>query len=128
MKIVLSLVLICALTGFADPNAVAAEKKPVSAEKGKLDRSKSLPFHGSLDAVDKAAKTIKVGEQTFQVTSETRITKAGKPATLDDAKVGEELAGSYKQADGGRLELRLLRLGPKTTETKPPKKEKEPAS
>jgi len=62
--------------------------------------------------VDKTAKTIKVGERTFHVTSETRIMKAGKPATLDDAVVGEEVGGTYKEADG-KLNAVSLRLGPR---------------
>lgn len=130
MKKLLPLLLICALTALASLKSVAADQKPknVPTEKGKVERPKFLPFHGSLDAVDKTAKTVKVGERTFQVTSETKITKTGKPATLDDAKVGEEVAGSYKQADGGRLELRSLRLGSKASDSKPAKEEKKPAS
>ena len=152
MKKLLPLLLICALTTLTGLKSVAADQKPktVPAEKGKVERPKFLPFHGSLEAVDKTAKTVKVGERTFQVTSETRITKTGKPptpgdvkvgdpqstyapsrskpATLDDVKVGEEVAGSYKQADGGRLELRSLRLGSKAPEVKPAKEEKKPAA
>ena len=62
--------------------------------------------------MNKAAKTIKVGERTFQVTSETRIMKAGKPATIDDAVVGDEIGGTYKEADG-KLNAVSLRLGPR---------------
>ena len=128
MKKLLTLALICALAALTTLKALAADQKPIPAEKGKVERPKFTPFHGQLDAVDKIAKTVKVGERTFQVTSETRITKSGKPATLDDAKIGEEVAGAYKQADGGRLELRSLRLGPKAPEGKPAKEEKKPAA
>lgn len=72
-----------------------------------------IPFHGKIDAVDKTAKTIKVGTRTLQVTSETKIKKAGKPATLDAAAVGEEVGGNYKKADDGKLLLQSLRIGPK---------------
>ena len=128
MNKLLLLALICALTDLTSRQAVAADQKPIPAEKGKVERPKFTPFHGQLEAVDKTAKTVKVGERTFQVTSETRITKSSKPATLDDAKIGEEIAGAYKQADGGRLELRSLRLGPKAPEGKPAKEEKKPAA
>jgi hypothetical protein len=47
------------------------------------------------------------------VTSETKIAKAGKPATLDDATVGEEVGGAYHQAEGGKMELMSLRIGAK---------------
>lgn len=88
----------------------AAEKKePVKGEKKKG----GTPFRGKLDAVDKTAKTIKVGERVFQVTSDTRIMKAGKPATLDDGVVGEEVGGNYTQADDGKLMARSVRFGPK---------------
>ena len=88
----------------------AAEKKePVKGEKKKG----GIPFRGKLDAVDKTAKTIKVGERVFQITSDTRLMKAGKPATLDDGVVGEEVAGNYTQADDGKLMARSVRFGPK---------------
>ena len=47
------------------------------------------PFRGKLAAVDKTAKTIKVGKSIYQITSETRLLKGGKPATLGDGVVGE---------------------------------------
>lgn len=87
-----------------------------------------LPFHGKLKAVDKAAKTISVGEMTLQITSETTITKDGKPATLDDGVVGENVGGSYTKGEDGKLTAGKLHFGakPGATEktTKPePKKD-----
>jgi hypothetical protein len=74
----------------------------------------SLPFHGKLDSVDQAAKSIKVGDRTFQVMTTTKITKDGaQPGTLGDAKVGEAVAGAFHQGDGGQYQLVSLRLGPK---------------
>jgi hypothetical protein len=88
----------------------AAEKK----EPSKGDKKKGgIPFRGKLDAVDKSAKTIKVGERVFQITSDTKIMKMGKPATLDDGVVGEEIGGSYNQTDDGKLVARMVRFGPK---------------
>jgi hypothetical protein len=90
------------------------EKKEKTTEKrdhAKTDRA--LPFHGKIAALDKQAKTVKVGERVFQITSETKITKDGKPATLDDAAVGEIVGGSYTKSDGGKLTAKSLRIGPK---------------
>jgi hypothetical protein len=72
--------------------------------------------------LNKTAKSFKVGERTFHVTAETKIMKAGKPATFDDAKAGEDCGGTYKEATGGKLEVLSLRLGAKP-EKKPKKKE-----
>ena len=84
------------------------------AEVVKHDR---LPFGGTLSAVDKTAMTVTVkkkeAEKTFQVTSTTKITKAGKPATLNDAVVGEECGVSFKKTADGKLEALSLRLGAK---------------
>jgi hypothetical protein len=70
--------------------------------------------------------TIKVGERTFKVTSTTRIMKSGQPATFDDAKVGEDVTGSYTKSDDGTLELRSLYIGPRPERrARPEKPEKE---
>jgi len=80
----------------------AAEKKPVAG-----------PFHGKLAALDKTAKTITVGKRTFQVTSETKIHKAGKPATFEEGVVGEEVSGYVKPTDDGKLVATTVNFGPK---------------
>jgi hypothetical protein len=103
-----------------------------SAEKSK--KSASIPFTGKLNAVDKTAMTItlegKEKKRTIHLTSQTRYMKAGKPATLDDAVVGEEVAGQIVKKAEGQEEAVSLRLGPKPEEApkeKKAKKEKEPA-
>ena len=78
---------------------------------------RALPYNGLVAAVDKTAMTItikkKQAEKTFSVTSATRIAKMGKPATLEDVTIGEEVGVSYIEAEGGKAEARSLRLGPK---------------
>jgi hypothetical protein len=79
-------------------------------------KAKSLPFKGKLGAVDNNAKTITLDEKTkrvFIITSETRLTKNGKPATLQDAVVGEEITGSYKKQADGKLSAVSVNLGGK---------------
>ena len=53
--------------------------------------------------MDKTAKTIKVGESVYQITSETKITKDGKPATLEDGVVGEPVSGYAKPTEDGKM-------------------------
>jgi hypothetical protein len=100
---------------FGQEGKAKGKKDKAGAEKAEKAPGKSefVPFRGKIDAVDKTAKAVKVGERTFQITSQTRITKAGKPATLDDAAVGEEVGGRYKKADDGKLLLQSLRIGPR---------------
>jgi len=105
------------------PAKPAAEKKPTEEKKPSAG-----PFHGKLAAVDKGAKTITVGKRTFHVTSETKINKGGKPATLNDGVVGEEVSGYVKPTDDGKLVATKINFGPKsepqTTKTEEKKKEK----
>ncbi len=75
--------------------------------------AKPGPFHGKLVAVDKVAKTIVVGKRTFQITSETRIKRAGKPATLDDGVIGETVSGYVKPTADGKLVASTVNFGPK---------------
>ncbi|MDB6067973.1 MAG: hypothetical protein JWR26_4181 [Pedosphaera sp.] len=75
-----------------------------------------LPFKGKLASVDKVAKTITLDGTTkrvFAVTSETKIMKTGKAATLEDAVVGEEVRGSYLKGDDGKMSLKSLTFGAK---------------
>ena len=46
------------------------------------------------------------------MTSETKIKKADKPATMDDGKVGEEIGVYYHEVDGKNVAA-SLRFGPK---------------
>ena len=79
-------------------------------------KAKPLPFKGKLGAVDNNAKTITLDEKTkrvFMITSETRLMKSGKPATLEDAVVGDEITGSYKKMADGKLSAVSVNFGPK---------------
>jgi hypothetical protein len=119
----------------AAPVAARAEStnSPASGQenaKHKKHESETLPFHGKIKAVDKDAMTISVGERTFAITSETKITKDNVPATLSDAVVGEMVGGAYKKSAGGKLSATSVHLGLKPGEAKPesaPKKKKKSA-
>jgi hypothetical protein len=98
-------------------NKPAGSKKP-AAEKTDATSKKGYPFHGKLAAIDKAAKTFTIGKSTYEITSESKIKKADKPATLDDAVVGEEVSGYAKTGEGGKKVAASLTIGPKTTSSK----------
>ena len=113
-SLLVAIIAVAPAQGFAQEkkkeNTTAAEKKePSKAEK----QDGRVPFHGKLAAVDKKAKTIAVGERTFQITSESKLSKGGKPATLDDAVVGEEVGGNYEKGSDGKLNARTVRFGAK---------------
>jgi hypothetical protein len=97
-------------------NTTVAGKKPAAESKAtaKAEKKPSAhPFRGKLAALDQAAKTITVGKSTYQITSETRIKKAGKPATLADGVVGEDASGYVKPAEGGKLVATSVNFGPR---------------
>jgi hypothetical protein len=98
-------------------NKAPAEKKAATKDASADKKASAGPFHGKLAALDKAAKTITVGKRTFQITSETKIHKAGKPATFEEGVVGEEVSGYIKPADDGKLIATTVNFGPKV-ETK----------
>jgi hypothetical protein len=91
-----------------DANAPAAEKKEAGPKK-----SKTPPIHGKLKAVDNAANTITVGTHTIQITPDTKIAKAGNPATLADGVVGEEVTIVFKPAGDGQFVAAKVHFGPK---------------
>jgi hypothetical protein len=111
----LSLLGLLAIGLAGAPLALRAQMDSTNAVPKKKPANRVLPFHGKLKALDNTAKTISVGTETFQITSETKITKAGKPATLADGAVGDDVAGAYKKDAEGKLNALSLRFGPKPT-------------
>ncbi len=101
---------------------VTAADKPAPAD-AKKEKPKRMPFGGKIKSIDTTAKTITIDREnknTFAITSETKITKHGKPATLADAVVGDEVGGLALDTDG-KLELLSLRLGAKPGAEEKPK-------
>ena len=97
--------LVAAFTAFSTLSISAADEKAAPA--------RPIPFRGKIASVDKQAKTVKVGERTFQITAESKIAKAGKPATLDDVTVGEDVGGAYREGADKKLNVVSLRVGPR---------------
>ncbi len=121
MKKLIASLFICVAVALAAAPLTAADKpadKPAAPAKGEKKGPRSLPFRGKVGAIDKDAKVITVGERKFHVTATTKFVKAGKPATLADAAVGDEVGGAYRESDSGKMELVSLRIGPKPEEKK----------
>ena len=95
-------------------NNPPATKNSAAVKKDAATKKKSAhPFRGNLAAVDKTAMAIKLGESVYQITSETKITKDGKPATLDDGVVGEPVSGYAKPTADGKMAATMVRFGAK---------------
>jgi len=75
----------------------------------------ALRFYGPITAIDPAAKTFTVGDQTFCVVADSHLSKSDdSPATLEDAKVGEPARGTYTTSADGKLNVVKVRFGKKT--------------
>ncbi len=111
-KLTLAAILAAMVVGV--PVRVSAQDKTnaVPATPAAPAKPKMTRFSGKLTKVDNTAKTITVdnktkGERTFEITSDTKIMKDGKPATLSDAVVGDPTSGSYVEEDGKMLAKRV---------------------
>ena len=90
-------------------------KAPAASSKTETTKPKkheSGVFNGAIGGVDANAMTLTVGKRTFEVTSETKITKDGKPAILGDLAVGDKVGGAYKK-DGDKLTATTINAGKK---------------
>jgi hypothetical protein len=105
-------------------NPTAAKKTSVAKKDAATKKKAAHPFRGKLAAVDKIAKTIKVGESVYQITSATKITKDGKPAKLEDGVIGEPVSGYVKPTEDGKMPATTVRFGAKA-DTKGGSKKKE---
>jgi len=131
MKRAIATLILAALIGLLTrPTAPAAEPdKPVAgspSDPAPVPKPKPgarhRPLAGRITEVDHVHKTLKVGKTVVYITSETRITKDGKPAVLADARPGEEVGISYVPSEDGRYVALSVRIGPRPGAAgKPPK-------
>jgi len=77
----------------------ASTPAPAPAKAKKKSRT-SLAASGKVSNLDTNAMTLTVGKRTFEITSETRISKGGNPAILSDIAVDDKVSIAYKKADG----------------------------
>jgi len=106
---------ICVAVFAAESVEAQSTNKTATSKKGqeRPAQKSAHPFRGKLAAVDKAAKTITIGKSVYHITSETKINKGGKPATLEEGVVGEEATGYAKPMEGGKMYASTLNFGPK---------------
>lgn len=120
-KLITQLLSLTVVAVFLASLALSSPQRVVGAESTeavqKEKKAIRLPFRGKVNSVDKTAMTItldgKEKKRVIHVTAQTRIAKAGKPAKLEDAVVGEEVGGQAIRTADGREEAISLRLGPK---------------
>lgn len=74
-------------------------------------KKKAAAIHGAVAAVDATAMTVTVGTKTYTVTSDTKITKAGQPATIADITVGENVSITAKKGEGDKLNATVIHIG-----------------
>jgi len=98
----------------------AAAPKPAAKKAKPATKPAATTFHGTVAALDTNAMTLTVEKRTFEITSETVITKNDKPAILSDGTVGEAVRGAFKKGEGGKLDATAIHFG---GATKPAKKE-----
>jgi len=87
-------------------------------------QTKFRPFNGVIKSVDKSGKAIILQgakAQTFQIISETKITKDGKPATLDDLADGDSVGGRARETADGKWEATTINAGKKAVGPGTPK-------
>lgn len=132
-KSLIYVLTVCLLAGAAlvSPNHAQTDNaKAPSSSEAKDTKAVRIPFSGKLSGIDKAALSItldgKVKKRIIRLTPETKIVKAGKPATLEDAVIGDEVGGQLVKNSEGQEEAISLRLGAKPEgEPKPRKRGQE---
>lgn len=99
-------------------NVTAQEKKAEATQKkegGEKKKRDTYPFNGKLKSIDKVGMTLtlegKEKERVIHITSSTKFTKAGKPATMDDGAAGEPIGGLVKKTADGKEEAVSVRYG-----------------
>ena len=77
-----------------------------------------MVFNGIVIAVNTNAMTLTVSKRTFDITSATKITKNGQPATLSGVAVGDKVGIAYKKAADGKLTAMTVNDGKKPADEK----------
>ena len=111
IKSILKLSLLGLLAVAVAGTPIALRAQDAASTNHPAAKPRTVPFHGKLKAVDSVAKTITIGMHAIQITSETKITKDGKPATLADGVVGENVSGHARRAANGKFEAISVNFG-----------------
>ena len=126
-KMLFAGVLSAVICGVALP--LPAQDKPAEKKTEEKKKGGPLPFNGNVASVDKTAMTLTVKgkekDRVFTVTSQSKISKDGKPATFDDVKAGEHVTGSYKKGEGDKMDIVSLYVGERPEKKKKDEKKEE---
>jgi hypothetical protein len=118
MKRLLAIVLVLAMWLGTDLALLGAGKSVTNTTPAKtITKAKSKPFKGHLKSVDLENKVVVLEgakAQTFQITSETKISNDDKPAMLKDIKTGDPVTGYAVEIADGKWEARSLFAGKHT--------------
>jgi hypothetical protein len=107
-RIGLALLGAIALTGLTPMLVIERVSATAPGEHQDKDAQK---FHGKVEAVDAAAKTLTVGGKLIYTTDTTLITKEGKAIKLDKINVGDEVHGTTRQNSEGKVEALTVTVG-----------------
>jgi ribosomal protein L18E len=101
----ISVLTLCAAAVIALPvPSRAQDNANMAAAETPAKKSDLIVYKGTVKSVDAAAKTITVGDQTFTLGADAKLTKDGQAMKLDDIKAGDEVRGHYKKTEDGKLE------------------------
>ena len=105
-------------------------KTPAGGTEKPAPAARTIPFRGTVAAVDKDAKTVTVGERVFHISAETKLQKANQTVTVADIAVGDVVGGNYIKGDDGKLNAKMIRVGgkPAQAEKKSVEKKKDKAT
>lgn len=107
------------------PQAGQTPKAKAQMEKSAKPASRAMSARGSIVKSDASSVTIKTakGEESFAITTNTKITQAGKSITASDLTAGESASVSYTKT-GDQMTATKIAVTPKRPAGKTPKSEK----
>ncbi len=96
-------------------SGITTTKPAASLPPAKPGKRTTYPFRGVIATVDANARTVtltgRTARRVIAVLPETRFTRDGGPASLDDLKSGEAVGGTLRKTSEGREEALLIRIG-----------------
>jgi hypothetical protein len=110
LKITLLTIVAAAMAGIVP--ALRADDSTNAPAAADTD-NKPLKFYGQVSAVDTNAMTFTVDDQTYNLTTESQVTRNGHAATITDVVVGDPARGSYTKDTDGKMEITKVRFGKK---------------
>jgi hypothetical protein len=105
---ILTVLTLAAFSASAQTNSTTTNSPPRA-------RMGSTRYAGTVASVDATAKTFTItnrnGTKVYHVTSKTKITKDGTPATFADITEGTKVRGSFHKDDSGDLNATTVLMG-----------------